>query len=358
MAELSPRVLVTGASGFLASHVIHQLLQSEGYRVRGTVRDLTNEKKTSPLQALYPEAKYPLELVQADLLEAESWIRAVKDCDYVIHVASPFPNAPPKNEDEVITPAVEGTKNVLEACANSGSVKRVVITSSVVAIYCGNQDKGYMLTEEDWSVLESCPPYEKSKVLAEQSAWDFVKKLPDEQKFDLVTINPGYMLGPLLHGSSCTSMEIHKRLLQKEMPMLPKLQLALCDVRDVATAHIKSLTLSNAPDNRFIVSAGSMWLREFAQTLDREFKPQGYSIPTKYCPKFGLRVMSLVDKSVKGILPQIGKVVNVSNEKMIKELGITPIEVEKSIIDMAYSLIDQGFVKKTTKYNGSRTNDD
>ncbi|CAB3991029.1 uncharacterized oxidoreductase [Paramuricea clavata] len=350
MAE-SSRVLVTGASGFLASHVIHQLLHAEEYHVRGTVRDINNEKKTTPLRVLHPEAKYPLELVQADLLEPDSWISAVKECDYVIHVASPFPSAPPKTEDEVITPAVEGTKNVLEACAKSGTVKRVVMTSSVVVIYNGNQDKGYMLTEKDWAVLESCAPYEKSKLLAEQSAWEFVKNLPDEQKFELVVMNPGYLIGPIFHGSSCTSMEIHRRMLQKEMPMLPKLQLPICDVRDAATAHIKSLTLPDTPGNRFIITAGSMWMREFAQTLEREFKSQGYTIPTKYCPKFGLRVMSLFDKSIKSIIPLVGKVVNISNEKMVKELGITPIEMEKSIIDMAYSLIDHGFVKKTKEYN-------
>ena len=96
-------------------------------------------------------------------------------------------------------------------------------------------------------------------------------------------------------------------------------------------------------------------MREFAQTLRREFTSQGYSIPTTYCPKFGLRVMSLFDKSVKSVIPNIGKVVNVSNEKMIKELGITPTEMEKSIIDMAYSMIDEGFVKRTKGYNGNQS---
>lgn len=348
-----PLVLVTGASGFVGSHVIQQLLMSGNFVVRGSIRNANNEQKTKHLHTLCPEAKYPLQLVQADLLESESWISAVKECTYVIHVASPFPSESPKNEDEVIKPAVEGTKSILEACANAGCVKRVVVTSSCVAIYVGNQDDGRMLMEKDWAVIEKCAAYEKSKVLAEQAAWEFVNNLPAEKKFELVVINPGFMLGPVLHGSSCTSMEIHRRLLQKEMLMIPKIQFPLSDVRDVAEAHIKALNLPNVAGNRLIVSSGSMWMREFAKTLEREFRPQGYSIPSSYCPKVGLHVASLFDKSVKAILPYVGKVVNISNDKMIKELGINPIEMEKSIIDMAYSLIDQGFVKKTTKYRNN-----
>ncbi|XP_046852900.1 phenylacetaldehyde reductase-like [Xenia sp. Carnegie-2017] len=347
-------VLVTGASGFIASRIIYQLLQSNEYRVRGTLRDVNDEKKTNLLQTLCPEAKYPLELVQADLLNADSWSSAVKDCDYVIHVASPFPNTTPKTEDEILKPAVEGTTNVLEACAKSSTIKRVVLTSSLVAIFKGNQDKGHMLTEKNWAVLESCQPYEKSKLLAEQAAWDIVKHLPDKEQFELVTINPGLVIGPVFPGAGfSTSMEIPKHLLQKEMLMLPKIQLPLCDVRDVATAHIKCLALPGADGNRFIVTAGSMWIREFAQTLKREFKPQGYSIPTKYCPKLCLVMISIFDRSIKPVIPLVGKVVNISNEKMKKELGIVPIEMEKSIIDMAYSLIDEGFIKRTSGYKQS-----
>lgn len=348
-----PLVLVTGASGFVASHIIQQLLRSGDYIVRGSVRDVKNEQKIKPLHGLYPEAKYPLQFVQADLLDSECWNSAVEGCTFVVHVASPFPAESPRNENEVIKPAVEGTRNVLEACANAGCVKRVVVTSSCAAIFVGNQDNGHMLMEKDWAVLEKCTSYEKSKVLAEKCAWEFVENLPDEKKFEMVVINPGLVLGPVLHSSTFTSMEIHRRLLQREMPMLPKIQLPLCDVRDAAEAHIKCLSLPNVAGNRYIVSSGSVWMREWAQTLEREFKPQGYNIPTSYCPKVGLHVVSLFDKSLKSILPYIGKVTNISHDKMVKELGITPIEMEKTIIDMAYSLIDRGFVKKTKKYRNS-----
>ncbi|XP_046853004.1 phenylacetaldehyde reductase-like [Xenia sp. Carnegie-2017] len=356
MAEEAKLVLVSGASGFVASHIIYQLLQSNEYRVRGTVRDVNNEEKTKPLKTLCPETKYPLELVQADLLNADSWLSAVKDCDYVIHVASPFPNATPKTEDEIIKPAVEGTTNVLEACVKSSTVKRVVLTSSCVAIYPGHKDSDdRILTEEDWAIVDECSAYEKSKALAEKSAWDFVKNLSDEQKFELVAINPGYVLGPVFHGSKCTSMEVHKMLLQREFPMLARLQMPMCDVRDVAAAHITSLTLPNAAGNRFIINTKSLWVGEVAEILKKEFFSQGYNVPTRYAPNFAIRFAGLFDKTLKMIAPLLGKPIKLSNEKMIKELGITPIEIEKTIIDMAYSLIDNGFIIKTNKYRGQKS---
>jgi len=242
-------VLVTGASGYLAMHVVKQLVDSGEYIVRGTVRSLENEKKVKPLRELSPEnAKYHLELVEADLMKKEAWADAVKDCTYVIHVASPVPAGNPKDEMEVIGPAVEGTKHVLEACAKTkGGVKRVVLTSSCSAIYPGRLEEGKVFNEEDWSLEEGCIPYEKSKLRAEKAAWELVKNLPDDEIFELCCINPGLILGPVLHGSTCISMEFHRRFLQREVPMVPRLSLPMCDVRDVARAHITAMTSPKAP---------------------------------------------------------------------------------------------------------------
>ena len=172
-----PIVLVTGATGYVATHVIKQLLQEGRCRVRGSVRNSQNESKVGPLHKLVPNAAHPLELVEADLTDEEAWKGAVQGCTYVLHIASPFPSKQPKNEDEIIRPAVEGTLNVLKACsATDSTVKRVVLASSIAAVSAGmNGDPTKVHTEEDWSPKEACWPYEKSKLQAEQAAWEYWK---------------------------------------------------------------------------------------------------------------------------------------------------------------------------------------
>ena len=153
-----PLVLVTGASGYIASHIVKQLLVRGDVRVRGTVRNLKNDKKVTPLREMVPEAKHPLELVEAELTNAESWKEAVKGCSYVYHVASPIPVAIPRDENVLVRPAVEGAVNVLTACSEASTVKRVVLTSSLGAVSIGMYgDMGREYTEEDWSPEDQCP---------------------------------------------------------------------------------------------------------------------------------------------------------------------------------------------------------
>lgn len=154
-------VLVTGASGFLASNIVKTLLE-EGYKVRGTVRNLKDEKKVTPLKNLAKNTKYDLELCEADLMNEESWLNAVKDCNYVIHTASPVPNYVPSDENEIIKPAVNGTLFVLKACVQEGSqVKRVVLTSSVAAIAGDDFQTGKVYSETDFSIASVSQPYTK-----------------------------------------------------------------------------------------------------------------------------------------------------------------------------------------------------
>lgn len=348
-ASDSTSVLVTGAGGFIASHIIKQL-QEEGYKVRGTLRSLEDEEKVKRLNELCPEAAHKLELVEADLTKAESWEPAVKDITYVIHVASPFPSVQPKDENEVIQPAVDGTQAILKACVQAKSVKKVVMTSSSVAVHFGQSEANKAYTEEDWMEPDTLNAYGKSKTMAEKAAWEYVKELPDEDKIELAVINPAYVMGPVISGSQCVSMDVIKRLMERSMMFLPKLNFSIVDVRDVATAHIKAMTTQEASGKRFLLVNENMWMKEMAQVLAKEFKNRGYNVPTTNYPNAMLHMIGMVNKNVKAIIPQCGKVTKFDNSRMKDVLGITPCEAKDTLMDMAYSMIEGGFIKKSKKY--------
>ena len=342
----APCVLVTGASGFLANHCIKKLLEDGEYRVKGTVRSLTNETVCEALRNLVPDAKYPLELVQADLLDEGSWKGAVEGCMYVLHVASPFFTETPKHEDEFIKPAVDGTLNVLKACKEVGGVKRVVLTSSMAAIFIGNLKKE--LDEGDWSDVKKANAYEKSKCLAEKAAWDFVKELPDESKIELVTINPGFIIGPLLMKKECASFKTVKQLLVREMSAVPDLRIAIVDVRDVAEAHVKSITNPDAAGNRHILSGGnhSYSFLQLADSLAKEFNSKGFNVPTKKAPKPLLWFFSWFNKDLKASYPYIGVAWKINTSRMKNVLGIEGRDINEAVVAMAQSMIDLGMVEK------------
>jgi len=336
------RVLVTGITGFLGSHV-GKLLLEKGYKVRGTVRDKKNEKKLAPLKSL---PKYEtLELVEADLLKPESWEEAVKDCDYVMHVASPFPTKTPKNEDELIKPAVQGTLSVLKACAKYGKVKHVVVTSSVAAVMSGGKYAKNEYTEDDWSVLDSVPAYNKSKQLAEKAAWDFVKSLDAEHKFKLTTINPGFIFGPALINTDFSSGDVIRQILTGDLIALPKMHNAIVDVRDVALAHVSAIELPNTDGQRYLcVSKDHLWFSDISNILQKEFGKYGYDITTRNINYCFFRIAAICDRQAETVIPFWNREAIFRNDKIIKDLHINFISAEESIIRMAYSLIENGVV--------------
>ena len=301
-----------------------------------------------PLLQLVPNPKYPLRLVEADLSKADSWAKAVNRCMYVYHVASPF-IINVTDEAAIIRTAVEGTINVLQACADAGTVKRVVVTSSVAAVSCGlignpNNPPDYVYTEKDWSPEAFCTPYEKSKLKAEQAAWDFMKKLDDTKHFELVVVNPAYVQGPLLSASSGEgSKEFCDRLLNKKMPALPDISFPIIDVRDVAAAQIAAMEKSEAAGNRYVLTNRTVHITEFAKIIREEFQPQGYNIPSEELPK---------SVEIPELKPMLGKVVQYNNERMVKVLGIQPRPIDNSLVDTCYSLIDLGLTEKTSEYLG------
>jgi nucleoside-diphosphate-sugar epimerase len=337
---MTDTVLVTGASGFIAGHCIEELLR-HGYAVRGTVRDVTRTGKLAHLTALADELGGRLDFVAARLDSDEGWAEAVAGCTYVMHVASPNPPAIPRDENEVIRPAVEGTLRVLRAAAASGTVRRVVLTSSSSAIAGGRPEpKSGWHTEQDWSRVEGLSPYEKSKTLAERAAWDFLKDSP----LDLVAVNPGLVLGPLQRPEVTTSLEAVQKLLDRSMPAVPRISWSVVDVRDVAVAHRLALESPKAAGNRYIVAGPDVWMQDMARTLATEFGPRGFRVPTRRLPRWAMAIAARFDPSLRLALGFVGRPERLSSQKAMDELGGTRRPTAETVRDTGQSLIDHGLV--------------
>ena len=263
-----PLVVITGITGYVGSQVCLHFLKHGGFKVRGTVRSTKNPAKLEPLVKAFGAHYAELELVEADLLDEESIHRAIEGCKYVVHTASPFPVAEPKHEDELIKPAVEGTLAAMRGALKHG-VTRVVITSSVVSIYKNKDAKKTHFSVEDWTdlTLKSNSAYEKSKTMAEKAGWDFLAALPENERFEFVTINPGLVLGPNLNECNFSSGDIIKRLMTGAMPGIPKLAFPVVDVRDVANAHLQAILRPEAANQRFMLVADTVWFGDIGDWL-------------------------------------------------------------------------------------------
>ena len=347
-------VLVTGGSGFLGSHCVLQALQ-KGYRVRTTVRSLkrSDEVKTMMRNGGVSEEQIGrLEFVAADLMKDEGWTEACKDCAYVLHVASPFPLVPPKREEEIITPAKEGTLRVLRAAKSAGTVKRVVITSSVAAISYGHpsRTKNQYFTEEDWTNLNNAShpvaPYQKSKTIAERAAWDWIAK--EGNGMELVVVNPVGIFGPILSASYATSIELVVQLLNRSVPGVANLLLDTVDVRDTADLHFLAMTDPQAAGQRFIACSDDdcMSMREVALILKKSLpKEEGDKVPTRQLPDFLIRLVSVFNRPASLILPELGIIKNASNHKAKTMLGWKPRSTKEAILASAESCKKFGLVK-------------
>lgn len=334
-------VLVTGASGFIAQHIIVRLLGA-GYRVRGTVRSLAraDEVRAAITRAAGADPGERLTLVAADLMRDEGWREAVRGCRFVLHVASPLPSRPPKHEDELIVPARDGALRVL-AAAVAERVERVVMTSSVAAVLYGHaRDGSRVYDESDWSRLDAgVGAYEKSKTIAERAAWDYLAGLPADRRIELVTINPALVLGPLLTPDFSTSGEVVRKLLRRELPGCPDVGWAVVDVRDVADAHVAAMTTPAAAGQRFIVAIEHAAMRDVAVVLDRHFRPRGYKVPTRRVPGWMLKLVSLWDPAARLAVGELGKRQDLSTQKARELLGFRPRSLEEMVVAMGESMI-------------------
>jgi len=337
-------VAVTGASGFIGSRCVLELLR-QGYRVRGTLRDPDRAAGLRATLARHVDVGERLELVPADLLHDTGWAAAVTDCSYVLHVASPIPRYVPKDENELIVPARDGTLRVLAAAREAG-VKRVVVTSSVAAIAYGHDpDPSRVYDEDDWSVVESgLGAYNKSKTLAERAAWDFVGAPAEGDGPELAVINPGAVLGPILDDDYGTSGEIVRKLMKRQVPGCPNLGWTPVDVRDVAAAHIAAMTTPEAAGKRFFCAIEHAWMRDIAAILDTHFAARGYRIPTRQVPDFVVRIFALFDKPTRIVVNDVGRRLNIDNTRIKTVLHWRPRSLEEMVVSMGESMIEHGVV--------------
>lgn len=338
------QVLVTGASGFIAMQTIIGLLE-RGYRVRGTVRSL--KKADSFRETLRPHSAMAdmVELVEADLSSDKGWTEAAQGCDIVQHIASPIPENLPKNHDELIIPARDGTLRVLKA-AKAAGVKRVVLTSSMAAIAYGwGDNRPEPLTEEHWSNsdnLQDNTAYTRSKTIAERAAWDYVNG--EGQGLELTTINPGAVLGPVLSGDFSPSVQIVTQILSGKLPAMPKVAFPIADVRDVAEAHIRAMEKPEAAGKRFLIADRVLWFSEVASVLREALPDRAGSIPKSTLPNWVVKLMVPFNPALKQIIPELGKKRVISNEQLKSVLGIDPIKGEDAIKAAAKTLIEHKVV--------------
>ncbi|MGW5381108.1 NAD-dependent epimerase/dehydratase family protein [Nocardia sp. NPDC003963] len=344
---MSTQVLVTGATGFVAGHVIVELLD-HGYAVRGTVRDLADTGKRAHLAEYAARVGGVLEFAAADLNHDDGWAEAVAGCTYVLHVASPFPSAPPADDGELIRTAVDGTLRVLRAAAAAPAVRRVVLTSSIAAIAHGHHDDA-MRTEADWTVVERSPAYQRSKTLAERAAWEFAESLPAARDLELVVVNPGMVLGPLLSPGTSTSHEPVRRLLAGAVPGLPRVGWSVVDVRDLAVAHRLALETAQAAGRRYICAGEHVWMRDMARLLAAEYGPRGFRIATRGLPDRLVRLAAVFDRGLRLTVPTLGKVERMSAARARDELGWTMRPVDETVRDTAESLIRQRIVRPSRR---------
>ncbi|MDG2034302.1 MAG: aldehyde reductase [Rhodospirillales bacterium] len=328
-------VLLTGISGYIGLHCAKELLD-RGYRVRGTVR---NQAKGREVQNTLAEASVDtqhLMIVELDLTSDHGWESAAAGCEFVMHVASPFIIANPKDPQELLKPAIDGTLRALRAAKQAG-VKRVVLTSSIVAMMASMKTGTF--GPDDWTDIDSpdISTYMKSKTLAEKAAWDFINQQVDETPMELTVISPGGVFGPPL-GQNITgqSMSMLDQMLRGKLPMVPNAAFPMVDVRDVAKLHAEALTLPEASGQRVIVaSAEPNGFQSAAQFL----KDEGYKGPsTRIAPNFLLRFMAIFDREAKGMLPLLGMNLSADNSQTRELFNWTPISFKQSVLESAEAM--------------------
>lgn len=326
---MAERVLLTGISGYIGQYCGAELL-TNGFEVVGTVRSRAKAEATrSAIAAVAPTDS--LAFAEADLLSDDGWDAAMEGCTYVMHVASPFVLAEPKDENELIAPAVEGTRRVIHAAQRAG-VRRLVLTSSTVAMITGKPTGRY--GTDAWSDTNAnIGAYPKSKALAERAAWDAVAG----GEMELAVVNPGAVFGPSLGAQiDGQSVALMTDMIGGKLPMIPDVAMGMVDVRDVARLHVAAMTTPEAAGKRFIAAtAEPVSMTQMAAVL----REAGYTkVPSRKAPNVMIKLMSIFDRQAKGMLPSLGKHAALDNRSTFDILNWQPTPMETSFREMAASI--------------------
>lgn len=339
------KVLLTGITGFLGSHTAIQLLE-KGYHVTGTLRDMKRADSIKSIISKHTNATGNLSFAVADIQDAAVWKGLMDGVDYVQHIASPFPKTMPKNEDELIKPALTGNMNILSAAA-AGKVKRVVITGSSAAIQYGKSLKMRrgMFNETDWTDenhKDDMAPYYKSKTIAEKAAWDFVKN--NQTGLEIAVVCPGLILGPLLEEDFSASANAVIKMMDGSMPALPRIGFDTVDVRSVAALLILAMEKPEAANQRYIGSAGFLSFSDVSGILKKAYPKM--KIPSRQLPDWMVRIFSNFEPTLKPILIDLGAERKLDHSKAVKDLGWKPIAPEEAVLSCAESILKLGIVKQ------------
>lgn len=336
-------VLVTGGTGYIAGELIKQLL-AKGWTVHATVR---SKAKSEALlrNRLGNPPEDTFKIFEAELMDDAGWAEAMAGCTHVAHVASPIATSTPKDENEMIVPAREGTLRALRFAKEAG-VKRFVQTSSMAAVAYGRAEKVYTVDESDWTDVThpDVYPYVKSKTIAERAARDWIEENGAAMEF--VSVNPAMVLGPVEDPDFSPSVEAVKQVLDGSMPMAPDLGFAIVDTRDVADLHVRCLEEPGLANERFLAAGKFMKIIDIADVLRERLPPeQTRKVPKKIMPNWMVSVLALFNPGVRSIKSEVGKTRNVDASHAENRLGWKTRAEEESIVDCAKSLIDHGLVK-------------
>ncbi|WP_287909671.1 aldehyde reductase [Acinetobacter sp.] len=348
--NLSAPILVTGATGYIASWVIKKLLE-QGYTVHATVRDLNKKQSFAHLEKIAQQTPGALKLFKANLLENGSFDEAMQGCEIVLHMASPFVVTNYKDAvKDIIEPAVLGTENVLNSVNKTDSVKRVIVTSSIASTYGDAVDilntKHNQFDESHWNTTSSTThqPYPYSKVMAERKAWEMAEA---QDRWTLICVNPALVLGPSLTASTQSgSVEVLEQFANgMTLFGVPPMWNGIVDVRDVADAHILAAFNPQA-SGRYIISGGSLSLLEMGKILRQHFG-QKFPFPRNQVPKKAFKFIGPVFGYSRDFIEKnMGYPIFFNADKSIKELGIHYRDIETSLVEHFQQLLDDGVVKK------------
>lgn len=340
---MTDTVLVTGISGFIASHVAAKLLEN-GYAVRGTVRNKVKGQRIVESLKNAGSDVDRLELVEADLEKDEGWSEATRGCRYIQHIASPFPLEAPSNREALVPAARAGAQRVLEHGFSAGA-ERIVLTSSLVSmIGQPNRGKQMVIEEDDWSDPDWKPltAYPVSKTRAELSAWAYTKAQGIENR--LTTVCPGVVFGPDIYKNGGASLGLLKALFSGDFPRSPKIAYPIIDVRDCASIHVSAMTAEKAAGRRLMAAGQTYWIQQIADILIEAY-PNAEKLPKGTMPNFLVRLISLFDDRVKGILPDLGTFHQADMAYVSSITGVLPRPSKEAILAAATSMIENGDIR-------------